>query len=79
MLLIIFCTFVCVMMIVIFPFDKNNYQEECVQSHVEVKSIWVKVNQTLTEPIGNAYYLKQTLENKTVCDKYTLVRYAEVD
>jgi hypothetical protein len=105
MLLIIFCTFVCIMMIVIFPFDKNKYQEECVQSHVEYNetkrygepqyAIFDGDNVTSPEVVdynyGGASTLKINYKSRTlwakietvktpieVCDKYALVRYAEV-
>lgn len=79
MLLIIFCTFVCIMMIILFPFEKNGYQEECVQSHVEDTAVYVYenkyVNSTREFVPHNDKVISIHREMKEVCDKYALVRY----
>lgn len=66
---------------------QQNYQEECVQSHVEIDykiKVWYFENGTYNGKTIDTDFIKITAidnnfigdyGNKTVCDKYALVRY----
>lgn len=69
----------------------QGYQEECVQSHVEVTSTIIKANMNIDNIVvysqGSPIKINTTKMNKgdiqeifaeqEVCDKYALVRYVE--